>query len=157
MSSRSSHNIVNFGPLTAEIGLLVWGTPANFSGFRDLAALLHGSQVVSVSQISRHWTARGRHLCSAGRPSRWALAHILVYIYILGCSTEFLLYPRPLTWHEEIWLFYVSLLWALHGVIKGAFGRPFVKRFALLYQTVVCPVCLSCLSVCNVRALWPNG
>jgi len=22
---------------------------------------------------------RGRHLCSAGRPSRWALAHILVY------------------------------------------------------------------------------
>ena len=23
---------------------------------------------------------RGRHLCSAGRPSRWALAHILVYI-----------------------------------------------------------------------------
>jgi len=33
------------------------------------------------------------------------------------------------------------------------FGRPFVKRFALCYQTVVCPV----LSVCNVRALWPNG
>jgi len=24
---------------------------------------------------------RGRHLCSAGRPSGWALAHILVYIY----------------------------------------------------------------------------
>ena len=34
------------------------------------------------------------------------------------------------------------------------FRRPFVKRFALCYQTVVC---LSCLSVCNVRALWPNG
>jgi len=34
------------------------------------------------------------------------------------------------------------------------FGRPFVKRFALWYRTVVCPVlsCLSCLSV-----LWPNG
>jgi len=27
------------------------------------------------------------------------------------------------------------------------FGRPFVKRFALCYQTVVCPVCLSVLSV----------
>jgi len=30
------------------------------------------------------------------------------------------------------------------------FGRPFVKRFALCYRTVVCPVCrsvLSCLSV----------
>jgi len=24
---------------------------------------------------------RGRHLYSAGRPSRWALAHILVYAY----------------------------------------------------------------------------
>jgi len=27
------------------------------------------------------------------------------------------------------------------------FGRPFVKRFAVCYQTVVCPVSLSCLSV----------
>ena len=26
-------------------------------------------------------------------------------------------------------------------------GRPFVKWFALCYRTVVCPVCLSCLSV----------
>ena len=37
------------------------------------------------------------------------------------------------------------------------FGRPFVKRFALCYQTVVYTVCLSvCLSVCNVGVLWPN-
>jgi len=43
--------MVNFGPLAAEIGLPVWGTPANFNGFRILAALLHGSQVVIVSQI----------------------------------------------------------------------------------------------------------
>jgi len=27
---------------------------------------------------------RGRHLCSAGRPSGWALAHILVFIVV--CS-----------------------------------------------------------------------
>ena len=33
------------------------------------------------------------------------------------------------------------------------FGWPFVKRFALCYQTVVCPV----LSVCNVGVLWPSG
>jgi len=31
--------------------------------------------------------------------------------------------------------------------------RPFVKRFALCYRSVGCPVCLS---VCNVCALWPN-
>ena len=48
--------MANFGPLAAEIDLPVWGTPANFNGFRDLAALLYGSQVVSVSQTLRHWT-----------------------------------------------------------------------------------------------------
>jgi len=41
-SSAFPRNMVNFGPLTAEIGSGVWGTPANFNGFRVLAALLHG-------------------------------------------------------------------------------------------------------------------
>jgi len=36
----SPHNMANFGPLTAEIGLGVWETPANFNGLRVLAALL---------------------------------------------------------------------------------------------------------------------
>jgi len=49
MSSRRPHNMVNISPLTTEIVPVVWGTPANFSGFRVLAALLHDSQVVSVS------------------------------------------------------------------------------------------------------------
>jgi len=34
--------MVNFGPLTAEIGSTIWGTHANFNWFRVLAALLHG-------------------------------------------------------------------------------------------------------------------
>jgi len=33
--------MVNFGPLTPEICWQVWGTLANFKGFRLLAALLH--------------------------------------------------------------------------------------------------------------------
>jgi len=32
--------MANFGPLAAEIVLLVWGAPANFNGFRVLALLL---------------------------------------------------------------------------------------------------------------------
>jgi len=36
------YNMANFGPLAAEIVALVWGTPANFNGFRVLPALLHG-------------------------------------------------------------------------------------------------------------------
>jgi len=46
------YNMVNFG-IAAEIGSLVWGTPANFNGFRVLPALLHGTLVVSVSQTLR--------------------------------------------------------------------------------------------------------
>jgi len=48
--------MVNFDPLTAEIGLPVLGTPANLNGFRVLAAVLHGSQVVDVSQTLRRST-----------------------------------------------------------------------------------------------------
>jgi len=73
-SSICPYNMVNFGPLAAEIVSLVWGTPANFNKFRVLAALLHGTLVVGVSQTAEF--NRGRHLYSAGRPSRWAFAHI---------------------------------------------------------------------------------
>ena len=47
------YNMVNFGLLAAEISWRVWGTPANFNGFRVLAALLHGTLVVGVSQTFR--------------------------------------------------------------------------------------------------------
>ena len=42
--------MVNFGSLTAEIDPVVSGAPANFNGFRVLAALLHGILVVGISQ-----------------------------------------------------------------------------------------------------------
>jgi len=69
ISSTCPYNMVNFGPLAAEIVSFVWGTPANFNGFRNLAALLHGIRAVGASQ-----TAALNHLYSPGRPSRWALA-----------------------------------------------------------------------------------
>jgi len=52
--STCPHNMVNFDPLAAEIVSLVWGTPANFNGFRIMAALVHGTLVVGVSQTLRH-------------------------------------------------------------------------------------------------------
>jgi len=52
-SSTCPDNMVNFGLLTAEICWRVWGTPAHFNGFRVLAALLHGTLVVGVSQTLR--------------------------------------------------------------------------------------------------------
>ena len=48
--------MVNFGPLAAEIVSLVWGTPANYNGFRislGSVNLLHGTVVVGVSQTLR--------------------------------------------------------------------------------------------------------
>ena len=42
MYSKCPHNMVDFSPLAAEIDPVIWGTTANFNGFRVLAALLHG-------------------------------------------------------------------------------------------------------------------
>jgi len=50
ISSTCPHNMADFGPVGAEIPSGVWGTPANFNGLRVLAALLHGTLVVGVSQ-----------------------------------------------------------------------------------------------------------
>jgi len=61
--------MVNFGPLAAEICWRVWGTPANFNGFRVLAALLHRRRSTEVNKTLRDvWLSPG-------------LVH---YIYILG-------------------------------------------------------------------------
>jgi len=54
ISPTCPDNMVNFSLLVPEIILLVWGTPANFNQIHILAALLHGTQVVGVSQILRH-------------------------------------------------------------------------------------------------------
>jgi len=79
ISSTCPHNMVNFSPVAAEIVSLVWGTPGNFNGFRVLVALLHFTLVVGVSQTAA--LNRGRHLYSAGRPSRSALAHISSFCF----------------------------------------------------------------------------
>ena len=65
-SSTCPDNMVNFGPLLAEICWRVWVTPVIFNGFRFriLAALLHGTLVVGVSQTAA--LNKGRHLHSAG-------------------------------------------------------------------------------------------
>ena len=73
-----SYMSLQYGKLRPTRGRV--GTPANFNGFRVLAVLLYGTLVVGVRQTAA--LNRGRHLYSAGRPSRWVLAHILV-LFIL--------------------------------------------------------------------------
>ena len=101
ISSTCPHNMVNFGPLAAEIVSLVWGTPANFNWFCVF------------------------HLCSTGRPSRWALAHILVYYnsHLLPGSRYFFANST----HRRKWLEFCRTLrriqknWLGQGV--GSTGR----------------------------------
>ena len=66
ISSTCPHNMVNFGPLAAEIGLVVWGTSANFNGFRVLAGLLHGTVVVGISQTLQRWTEGTTYIRQGG-------------------------------------------------------------------------------------------
>ena len=73
ISPTCPYNMVNFGLLAAEIVSLVWGTPANFNGLGSVTARYSSSG----RQPNFAALDRGRHLYSAGRPSRWALAHIL--------------------------------------------------------------------------------
>jgi len=42
--------MVNFGPLATEICWRVWGTPANFNGFRVLASLLQRRRSTEANQ-----------------------------------------------------------------------------------------------------------
>jgi len=77
ISSTCPHNMVNFGPLAAEIGPVVWGTPTNFNWFRVLAPLLQRHRSTEANQ-----TLRGV----------WPSPGLVHYIYISGGScpvTEF--------------------------------------------------------------------
>jgi len=66
VSPTCPHNMVNFGPLAAEIYWRVWGTPAHFNGVRVLAALLHSTLVVAVSQTLRCWTEGTTYIQQGG-------------------------------------------------------------------------------------------
>jgi len=77
ISCTCPHNMVNFSLLAAEIVSLVWGTPANFNGFRVLASLLQRRRSTEANQTFRNV---------------WPLPGLVDYIYIFGgcCSvTEF--------------------------------------------------------------------
>ena len=102
--------MVNFGPLAAEIVSLVWGTPANFNGFRILAALLHGTLVVVVSQILRRWTEGATYIRQGvHHVGHWPTFLVLYdffslnlhgYLLVVSCSIShgLLWLPGALSW-----------------------------------------------------------
>ena len=83
-SSTCPHNMVNFGPLAAEIFVSL-GHPCKFQRVSRLGSVTarHSSsgRQANVAALNRRC-----HLYLAGRPSRWALAHISIYFYLLSSS-----------------------------------------------------------------------
>ena len=71
ISSTRSHHMVNFGPLTADIGSGVWGTPENFNGFCVLAALLQRRHSPEANQTLH---------------DLWSSPWLVHHIYIFGGS-----------------------------------------------------------------------
>ena len=57
--TQPCHNMANFGPLMAEIGLGVWGTPANFNWFH----VLPFTAATSVTRGQPNCTILDRLLC----------------------------------------------------------------------------------------------
>ena len=82
--------MANFSALTAEIGR-EFGAPLQISTER-LSRL--GSVTARHSSIGRqpNFAAlnRGRRLYLAGRPSRWAFAHILVIAIVLAIDRQYM-------------------------------------------------------------------
>jgi len=108
ISSIHLYNIVNFGLLTAEICWWVWGTPANFNGFRVLASLLQ-----------RRRSSKGNQTLHDVWPSPGLVQDI--YIFRGSCSlTEF--YPVQYSLYVQV--FRSPILEALlHGTRAAAFSQ----------------------------------
>ena len=71
MSSTCPHNMMNFSPLAAEIDPVVWGTPANFNGFRLTSFFSIVDTCVSCEDIAQQSCAmvpRWRFLATFLRP-----------------------------------------------------------------------------------------
>jgi len=81
---HSPHNMVNFGPITAENCWRVWGIPANFNGFRVLAALLHGTPAVGVSQTLRRWTEGATYIRQGGHH----VGHWPTFLVLYVCTVR---------------------------------------------------------------------
>jgi len=63
ISSTCLHNMLNFGPLMAEICWRVWRITANSKGFRVLASLLHCTDIAQW-RSTKLCTMFGRLLCA---------------------------------------------------------------------------------------------
>ena len=94
--------MANVGPLTAEIGLPVWGNPANFNLFRVLASLLQRHRSTEANQTVR---------------DLWSSPELVHYIYIFGgfWPPDRILARAKFTLHSSLTFSYVGSVTAQHS------------------------------------------
>ena len=101
ISSRCPHNMANFGPLTAEICWQVWGTPANFNGFRVLASLLQRCCSLKANQTLH---------------DVWPSPGLVCYIYIFGALAPDRILPgAKFTLRSSLAFSYIGSVTARHS------------------------------------------
>jgi len=92
---------VKFGPLAAEIVLLVWGTPANFNGFRVLP-----------SSLLRHRSLEANHTLH----DVWPYPALLHYIFFQGLLPPDRILPgAKLTLRPSLAFSYIGSVTARHS------------------------------------------
>ena len=132
-----AHNMVNFGLLAAEIVSLVWGTPANLNGFRVLAALLHSTPVLGVSQTLRRWTEGATYIRQGGHH----VGHWPTHSSFSGTGWPVAL-PRELSY--DVWLLVMTCEgWAAAICFDDGVRRQF-DEFRRRSDTFSLGVCNGC-------------
>jgi len=115
-----------YGELRPTSGWDRFGSLGHPSYFQRLPRLRSVSARQSSSERQPNFAAlnRGRHLCSAGRPSRWALAHISSF-----CSANSV-------WPHRAFFVALSIIWRCtdvyrHSMIKLLYNSANFKFFVL--------------------------
>jgi len=77
-------------PTTGWDHFVSLGTPGNFNGFRVLAALLHGTVVVGVSQTLQNWTEGATYIRQGGHHvGHWPTFLVVVWcVWACACSSS---------------------------------------------------------------------
>ena len=94
VSLTRSHNMLNVGPLTAEIRWRVWGTPAHFNGFRVLASLPHRASLNGcqpnfarcLALSARHSRSGRQPNCGVGQGISAGWPHHVVLPFLITCD-----------------------------------------------------------------------
>jgi len=125
ISSTSSHNMVNFGPLVAEIDPVVWGTPSNFNGF-----LLRLGSIRPYCMALQYWVSA--KLCGVEQRAPHIFGRAAVTLGIGPHSS----YKEQFVNNNPTALPEVKETW--HGRMNHGYVRPYrasVKLFELGVRT----------------------